>query len=314
MNRLLCHERLHIRFLALFGLGAEGNVIMQCIRDMLKQRSTLVFFLLTFGLSWAVWAPMMLLQVDHPIYKLGTFGPMLAALLLTLINGGKAGIRALLKRLLIWRVSVGWYLFSFLSTAAVALMAIALHVRLGGEAPKFNDPAQWYLVIPVFLYVLFLSVLGEEIGWRGFALPRLQTRYGALGASLILGVVWGFWHLPLFWMKGDFHHEIPVTLFLLNSVALSILYTWMFNHTRGSLLMPHLFHAASNTTLGVLPILPMDTGGDTRPMWLAVGLLWMFAIAIVVSSGPMRRGVVCGTLGVQDRAGKRSTNRKRSER
>ena len=80
---------------------------MQRIRDMLKRRSTLAFFLLTFGLSWAVWAPMMLLQVDHPIYKLGTFGPTLAALLLTLINGGRAGLRALLKRLLIWRVSGG---------------------------------------------------------------------------------------------------------------------------------------------------------------------------------------------------------------
>ena len=254
--------------------------------NWLKRHPLFVFYGLTFVISWGIWIPLVVLQADHPIYRLGAFGPTLAAILLTLINGGRVGLRALLKRLLIWRVNVGWYLFSFLSTAVVALMAICLHVRLGGEAPKFNDPAQWYLVIPVFLYVLFLSVLGEEIGWRGYALPRLQARYGALGASLILGVVWGFWHLPLFWMKGNFHQGIPVTLFLLQSVGLSILFTWMFNHTRGSLLMPHLFHAASNTTLGVLPILPMNTGGDTRPMWLAVGLLWMFAIAIVMAFGP----------------------------
>jgi len=253
-----------------------------------RQGSVVSFFLLTFALSWAVWVPMALLEIDHPLYKLGTFGPTVAGLLLTGVVQGRRGLRALWRRLLIWRVSVFWYLFSFLSTAVAALAAIGLHVALGGAVPTFNDPAQLYLVVPAFLYVLFTSVVGEEIGWRGYALPRLQDRTNALSASLVLGVVWGLWHLPLFWMAGNFHQAIPLSLFLLQITGFSVLYTWMNNNTRGSLLIPHLFHAASNTTLGVLPILPSATGGATRPLWLAVGILWGVAAAVVAIYGPSR--------------------------
>ena len=98
---------------------------------------------------------------------------------------------------MIWRVSIFWYLFSFLVPAVIVLLAIGLHILLGGAVPEFGDPAQWYLVIPVFLYVLFFSVLGEEIGWRGYALPELQANHSALTASLIIGVIWGLWHVPL---------------------------------------------------------------------------------------------------------------------
>lgn len=251
------------------------------------RRNSLIWFTgLTFLTSWGVWVPLAALKVAHPIWRVGTFGPVLAALLLTAYRGGKGEVKRLLGKLLIWRVSIWWYLFSFLTTAVVALLAIGLHVWLGGAVPVFNDPGQLYLVVPVFLYVLVFSTLGEEIGWRGFALPRLQSRYGALTSSLILGIVWGLWHLPLFWMKGDFHQEIPLTLFLLQILGLSILYTWMFNHTRGSLLMAHLFHAATNATLGLVPILPMDTAGVLRPLWLAVGLLWVLVLAVVAYFGP----------------------------
>ncbi len=245
-----------------------------------------IFFGLTFALSWAVWMPLALLQIEHPVYRLGTFGPAIVALALTAAREGRAGLRDLGEKVLIWRVSVFWYLFSFFSTAVVALAAIRLHVLLGGKAGEFNDPAQLYLVIPVVLYVLFTSVVGEEIGWRGYALPRLQDRFGALGASLILGLVWGIWHLPLFWMAGNFHQHIPVSLFLLQTTGFSVLYTWMWNNTRGSLLMPHLFHAASNTTLGVLPILPTAAYPATRPLWLGVGLLWLMVVAVVAVYGP----------------------------
>jgi membrane protease YdiL (CAAX protease family) len=216
----------------------------------------------------------------------GTFGPTTAALLLTFVWDGQIGLQALWKRLLIWRVNILWYLFSFLSSALIVLAAIQIHVWLGGDVPEFNDPGQWYLIIPVFLYVLFLSVLGEEIGWRGYALPRLQESRSALIASLIIGVMWGFWHLPLFWIEGNFHQEIPLSLFVLQDVALSIVLTWLYNGTGGSLLIVHLFHAASNTTLGLLPILPTDTGGELRPLWIAVGLLWIVATVIVAVNGP----------------------------
>lgn len=256
------------------------------IKQLRNRYPVVTFVILTYAISWAIWVPLGVAQIDTPLYKIGAFAPTLVALILTGLAGGRTGIQQLLQRLLIWRVHIGWYLFSLLSTAVGVLSAIGLHVWLGGAVPEFNDPAQLYLVIPVFLYVLFTSVIGEEIGWRGYALPRLQARYSALEASLILGLVWGVWHLPLFWMAGNFHQQIPISLFLLQTTGFSILYTWMANHTRGSLLLAHLFHAASNTTIGVLPVLPMDTGGSLRPLWLVVGILWGTALIVVARYGP----------------------------
>jgi membrane protease YdiL (CAAX protease family) len=225
-------------------------------------------------------------QASRLLLIVGTFGPTLVALLLTGLSKGRNGLRELLSRLFVWRVSIFWYLFSFLGTIVVVMASIGIHVVMGGAVPQFNDPRQIYLVIPVFAYVLFLSVMGEEIGWRGYVLPRLQERHGALLASLTIGVMWGLWHLPEFWMKSNFHSQIPLVLFLLQDIALSIVMTWLYNGTGKSLLIVTLFHAASNTTLGVLPILPMDTGGDLRPLWIAVALLWIVAAIIVVVNLP----------------------------
>jgi membrane protease YdiL (CAAX protease family) len=247
---------------------------------------TLLFFVITFAFSWALWIPLVIIGREIPVLDIaGRFGPLFAALVLTAGYEGRAGLRKLLRGLLVWRVHPIWYAFAFLATAAIVLPAIWIHVGLGGEKPQFNDPAQIYLVFPVFLYVLVLSVAGEETGWRGYALPRLQERWGPLGASLVIGLVWGVWHLPLFWMPGNFHSDIPIGLFILQDVALAVVLTWLFNGTGGSLLLVHLFHAASNTTLGVLPILPQDTGGALRPLWIAVALLCVLAVTIVVARG-----------------------------
>jgi membrane protease YdiL (CAAX protease family) len=250
-------------------------------------QAVLIFFVLTYAFTWLAWLPMVFTGQENGLLLIvGTFGPTLVALLLTGIETGRAGLRDLLRRLLAWRVGALWYVFSFLMPPAVVLAALGIHALLGGEIPPFNDPGQLYLVIPVFLYVLFLSVLGEEIGWRGYALPRLQARGNALVASLVVGLVWGLWHLPTFFTPGNFHKEIPLSLFVLQDVALAIVLTWMYNGTGGSLVNVHLFHAATNTTLGVLPILPMDTGGELRPLWIAVGLLWFIVLLIVAFNGP----------------------------
>ncbi len=255
--------------------------------NRLRQRPLLSFFVLTYLISWGFWIPMSVTgSAGGPFQIIGTFGPALAAVITSLAFGGWDRLTSLLKRLLIWRVHVGWYVFSFFSTAAFALVAVEIYQLLGNRGLEFNDPSRWYLAIPAFFYVLIFSVLGEEIGWRGYALPRLQSRWSGLSSSIILGLIWGLWHLPLFWTSGNFHQDIPIPLFLLQIVGFSVIYTWMFNNTEGSLLLAHLFHAASNTTLGILPILPVDTGGDLFPLWLAVGLLWTFSLTIIAIAGP----------------------------
>lgn len=265
-------------------------------QSLLENHSVIIFFVLTYSFSWILWMPMVLTNQESRLLLIaGTFGPTSAALLLTGLNKGRNGLWELLSRFFIWRVSIFWYLFSFFATLLVVMASIGIHTAMGGAVPQFNDPRKLYLVIPVFAYVLFLSVLGEEIGWRGYVLPRLQHKYGALIASLIIGVIWGMWHLPEFWMENNFHRQIPFILFLLQDIALSIVLTWLYNSTEKSLLIVNLFHAASNTTLGLLPILPMDTGGDLRPLWIAVILLWVVAAIVVMANKPawlLRRKVV----------------------
>jgi len=171
-----------------------------------KRHTLLSFFVLAFAISWACWIPAAMLSLDsRSLLILGSFGPALASIVFTHCLCGRAGLRRMLGRFLIWRVGLGWYLFAFLGAAVAVLLSIWIHIRLGGAVPEFNDPVQWYLAVVVFLYVLFFSVLGKEIGWRGYALPRLQARYNALVSSPILGLVWGFWHLSLFWIKGNEH-------------------------------------------------------------------------------------------------------------
>lgn len=258
--------------------------MMEHLISLIRKHSVLTFFIFTYFISWIFWTPLVLWG-EGRLKIIGTFGPFICAVALSYILEGTLGVKRLFKKFFIWKVNYFWYLFSFLSTGAAVMISIGIYSLMGGQKLQFNDISQWYLIIVAFLYVLFLSVLGEEAGWRGFALPRLQQNYNALTSSLIIGVSWGLWHFPLFLMKGNFHETIPITLFIIQDVALSVIYTWMYNNTRGSLLLAHLFHAASNVTLGVLPILPMNTGGDIRPLWITVIILIIIAVSIVFKYG-----------------------------
>ena len=245
-----------------------------------------IFFILTFFISWVLWIPMIFVGAENFFLRVGgTYGPLIAALLVTGKREKRSGVKTLLMPLLHWRVPIFWYLFTLFSTAIFTLLSIWIYQKSQHTSLVFNDIREIYLVIPVALYILVFSVLGEETGWRGYALPRLQHKYGALVASIIIGLIWGVWHLPLFFIDGNFHKLIPFWLFLVQEVSLSIVLTWIFNRTGGSLLLIHLFHTASNTTIGVLPILPSDTHDDTLPLFILCALLVLFSIIIVMSGG-----------------------------
>jgi hypothetical protein len=217
--------------------------------------------------------------------KLGTFGPTLAALLLIGFREGRAGFIQIGRQLTRWRVSWIWYAAALAGPALMMAAAVFLFRLFGGTGLVFQDPSQWYLIPVIFGYVLFTSVLGEEIGWRGYALLGLMKNLRPLPASLILGAVWGIWHLPLFWLAGDFHQDIPLVLFLVQVTAASVIYTWMYLRTRGSLLIIHLFHAATNTAAGLLPVLPFNAGGSLAPFAVSVGLLTAGAGLVVLLGG-----------------------------
>ena len=258
------------------------------IGEMLQLKNqTYKFIIITYLISWTIWIPLIFMG-DGWVKSIGIFGPTVSALILTAAADGKSGLKSLLKKVLIWKVNIGWYAFSFASTLIVSGLALVIYKVFGGEVVNTNDPGKWYLIPVIFLYVLFFSVLGEEFGWRGFLLPRLQEKYNALTSSLIIGLVWGFWHLPLFFIAGDFHANIPFWLFLIQDIALAIIMTWIYNNTKKSLLLVHLFHAASNATVGLMPILPYAPEWNLTPLYITVALLILVSASIVIIYGPSK--------------------------
>jgi uncharacterized protein len=268
------------------------------LAQLFARYPVVIGFILMFALTWpldlglAAQSRGLLPFYIPPVLGLFVgYGFVSAAVMMTSIIKGKAGIAALLRRLLIWHVGLPWYGVVLFGFAAIDLVAIGIHVLLGGAMPDFANPFARQLVGPSLnlwvaaLAFLLMQVLtnGEEFGWRGYALPRLQARYGALVASLIIGAIWAVWHLPKFLTAGD-AHDYSFWFFALQIIAEAILYTWIYNNTRGSLLIALLFHAALNTADIFLPIIP-SAGGDTRPMLIAMGLRCVAALVVVIVAG-----------------------------
>ena len=250
-----------------------------------------IYLFLAFSISWLGWIILIITDTSpgffNPWKLLAAFGPSLAGLFAIAVHSGKEGLQKVWRDLTEFgKTKWTWYLFSLAAPPLIMLAALWIHMALGGAGLDFNDPAEIYRVIPVFLLVLFFSVLGEEIGWRGFALPWLQERFSALVSSLILGFIWAVWHLPLFWIPGDFHQQLPLLWFLIQTMSITILYTWVYNATKGSLLIILLLHAASNTAFGVLPMLPEAASGSLRPAWLLNILLVISVSLVIILNGP----------------------------
>jgi membrane protease YdiL (CAAX protease family) len=195
---------------------------------------------------------------------LGVFAPLIAALVTTALYEGGARIKTLLRRFLIWRVGLRWYLFVLLWPALLSLVKSGAAVLLGAKAPNFAELPFFQLYpyaaemrsVPLAVLIsiifvqqaLFSSPLGEEPGWRGYALPKLQARWGMLGASVVLGALWAIWHLPLNFVQGDSRQGAFSLWLPIGMVVVTIVYTWVFRHTQGSLLLAVLFHNAMNVT------------------------------------------------------------------
>jgi membrane protease YdiL (CAAX protease family) len=211
------------------------------------------------------------------------FGPFLAALVVLATTQGKAGIGGLLRRMVRWRVGLRWYAAALLLPVAISLTAAVLNVLLGAQTPSSVELGGWTSLFSTFFIVLLVPGLGgawEEPGWRGYALPRLQTGHSALFASLILSVFIAVWHLPLL-IVG----EIPVADILLLP-GFVIVFNWVFNNANGSVLMLMLMHAMNNTISGVF-FGQMFSGADwLRQYWLSSALWCAVAIILVVVYGP----------------------------
>jgi membrane protease YdiL (CAAX protease family) len=256
------------------------------VAQLIRRHPLVTFFLLAFGITWIVWVPQ---AAGVPVGVVGqawTWAPAIAALLAAALTGGRDAVRELGARLVRWRVGWQWYLVVILGPAAFSLAVAGVYALLGGSWSAATPPALRegpLMLLPLFLVILILTDgLGEELAWRGFALPRLLSRHNALVASLILGVIWALWHLPLVWTEGASMYQQPLWLFLLDIPAKSVLFTWVFLHTRGSVLLAMLFHGATN----LFAVSPTLTGnGDLTLPLLAAGAKWVLVVVVIVVAG-----------------------------
>jgi len=266
-----------------------SSPVISGLPQLVRRHPLAAFLVLTYGLTWALWIPLAIFRdaISGPFTSvallIGSNVPSAVAIVLTAVGLGKGATRKLLGQLLIWRFSWRWYLVLLAPTALVVGTITLVAITRGGPTAT--------LAMPLLNAIFFVAVMtfpgsafGEEIGWRGFALPRVQARRTALTASLVVGSLHGLWHLPL-WLRGDADHQLSVyPAFLIQALALAVIYTWLYNSTKGSLLLVVLFHTATNAPL-TLVLLPLGIENWILPFWLMAGFTVVAALVVVAVFG-----------------------------
>ena len=269
---------------------------MNTVTAFLKRHSLSMGLLLMFAFTWPIDlanSGLMPFQFPFLVYLFLGWGIVFAALLMTWLTLGRSGVISLLKRYLLWRVGWKWYLAAFFLLPILILGGVYINTALTGVPPDYGTVMAYkifgasatlpLLVVPWFLYEIVTN--GEEIGWRGYVLPRLQAKHTALAASLILGVIWGFWHLPKFLSHWN---TVSFAWFMVHTLAGSVLYTWMYNGTKGSLLLVTLFHASANTAGMFVPMANTVSNENMGTYVIYVLLEVLAALIVVLVTGPER--------------------------
>jgi len=269
---------------------------MNQFNEFLKRHSLTLGIFLMFFLTWPIDlanSGVLPFQVPFAVYILIGYGFVFASLIMTGLTLGKDAIVALLKRFLIWRVGWKWYLVVFLLFPITQFSAVVLNAVLTQSTIDFSTVFAYSIFGPsanlpllILPFLLFDAITnGEEIGWRGYVLPRLQAKYSALVSSVILGVIWGLWHLPKFLAPENNSSFIWFTVKIITE---AVLYTWLYNNTKGSLLLVTLFHATGNTGGAFLPVANTLTGTNLNTLIIQIALEILVAIVVIVFEGPER--------------------------
>jgi uncharacterized protein len=279
------------------------------LREALLQHPLLAYIVMAYAFSWITMVPYILWEWGKLpggagpwslVFVVKAFvGPFLAALIMTRLSDGKEGQRRFFRRLVQWRADWPWYAFILLAIPAFFLLGVAL---MPGALASFTGLTPTFLVgYPINFIIIALAggPLAEEPGWRGFALPRLlahysQDHYAALKASLVLGLVWTFWHLPDFLTSAQhggpaaglrpFYANLPI--FLLMVMALTIVFTWVYNHAHGSVFMAILLHASVNTLSVALPLFPIPAVQDSE-LSMLIGWGALALLILVLTRGKL---------------------------
>lgn len=254
----------------------------------LKRYPLVSFFILAYGLAWI---PMVYGAVTGRSLLAGIsfFAPAIAAIIMTIVNDGEIGLRVLISRLFLWRAGIKWYLVALLAPVALELLAQLTHSLLG-EGVSSVHFIDWLRMLPAqlpglaLLFVfLILTSAGEELGWRGYALPGLHARFGPVWASLVLGFLWGLWHLPAFYVPGSAQYGLPVPAYVLASIGYTFIYMSIHNGSKGSLLLVCIYHGASNLVLTYGNVFFPKVISN---IYLSLPALALLVIIVILISGP----------------------------
>ena len=246
---------------------------MNTLASFIKRHPLVAYFILAYALAWML-IPLVV-SVSVAFGLLALFGPAIAAIIVTGVVEGRSGVKQLLRRAVQGRAGLKWIAIAAGLPLLVSATVVVLNAVLLGK-PIAIVPNE----APVFTLIIGLLVIGEEIGWRGFALPRLQERFNSLTASLILGGLWAAWHLPNAFIPGLGFYLTAFPVFLVYVVSMTVLFTWLANCTRGSVWIAWLFHAAINVSGGFLFI-----GDNERQMWLGTIVFAAAALIVVLVHG-----------------------------
>ena len=277
-------------------ISSAASIPESGLKAFARRNPLTIYFILAFALMWVFVIPIMLSQRGLGIISLpdtlieifllvATFsGPLPAALIMTTLLDGREGRKKLLRSMFLWRVGLGWYLLLLVGYPLIFLTGLSFYSGAASWVALIqNWPLIFTFYLPAAAFGIIFPSLGEEPGWRGFALPRLQQQYGPLIGTLILAVLHGIWHLPVYFVPGTIlEGPFDITAFAANTgliIAMSMIWTWFFNNAGQSVFFARLVHGVSNAASGLIPQLQVDAPADP---WFSFKTGAAFALLLIL--------------------------------
>jgi membrane protease YdiL (CAAX protease family) len=268
-----------------------------------KNRDPWKYFLLTFAYSWVIWIPSVLdgIGIELPfnvagystaVVIIGAFAPLLAAITLVVREEGWKGTGVFLRQALDIHIKPVFLVVALALPILIHVIAHYLALAVGLDVAKTLFPTELpvspiVLAIPYFILMLVIGGGQEEFGWRGYAQEPLQEKIGVIPASLVIGVIWGIWHLPLWFMRGDLHSAYSFLAFVMMTTSISLMYAWLYNSSGKKLIVVMFFHAMNNTAAPLLPFLHGIEGKPESAYWIyaAVNVILGLIFAYILVKG-----------------------------
>jgi membrane protease YdiL (CAAX protease family) len=255
------------------------------------------FLAFTYIFSWLIWLPSVLSGFgfiyfpvdDTTALLIGGLSPIIAALFIEYRINGFSGITRIVKRSFDFRIKWKWVIIIFLLPLLFNLLSRILFGIFSDRLPESELLQSPLMIIPLFVIMYLIGGgLNEEVGWRNYVLEEFQKKHNALNASIILGILWILWHLPLFFMSNTNQGNLPFWLFILSVLPLSVMLTWIYNNTKGSISAVAIFHAMGNLSHEIFRVFPTQNNQDLTGVYIFTALYYIAAILIVLIYGKER--------------------------